>query len=704
MSNGCINGKCEDLKELYGQLDLNTKVYILPEDAGNNFQIIDGKPALRVSSKNRQRYNQYIDQTGTKQKGQGANQTTNTLVYKPIKAYIDETKFKNDVFQWNDFNDEKEYNNTTKPFIVALTTRKQDVMKAAKISSDVYNELAKMSFGIYGAESNYGDTHSAAGNLARAANKVLDPKSSSSPDYKSKATTYGANENTRSVGLTQIRWNYLNEDEKEALKQVGITSNKDFLDPKKAAIGTVTILGVRYNQQLNDKQKQDVWKYLPTKWNSRSNYADRVKSNSSYLSFRQLDKKQEGGEFSIAQVGMEKKPFPSYKDFLASIQKDKVINYKERPREVVIESTKTIVPETPKKLTKQQAKIVQKDLYENPFKPEGITSGDKVVDFLYNNEWLMDVPIVGGYIKDKAREIAENSGGSQTVNDIEKKIPAFIDGSSYTGNFGIDPNNPNGATLIDQYFSKDALLPKSKYKPTDDYLEFLPSYSVKGGFNQNPKQIEKFNYILNYNTQDSKYREFLKNKKPIYLGEDTGFPYIIGVDLGGHKTGIGWDDKMNLPYLSISDAWDFEPSNYSKKWTDNENDRNKAFIQSYLMHKAGNPFKIYDRFYFDPETKEYIPDEQLGTYKKGGESKPGSLMQAYNSLLIKKKMGGDIANKKQFGGQLNSGNISMYKDYIKGIIGNEEQAIKNYDKLNRIYYSKAKELGMTAANYIMTYL
>ena len=46
----------------------------------------------------------------------------------------------------------------------------------------------------------------------------------------------------------------------------------------------------------------------------------------------------------------------------------------------------------------------------------------------------------------------------------------------------------------------------------------------------------------------------------------------------------------------------------------------------------------------------------------------------------------------------------MYKDYVKGNIGNEEQAVKNYDKLNRIYYSKAKELGMTAANYIMTYI
>jgi len=61
-------------------------------------------------------------------------------------------------------------------------------------------------------------------------------------------------------------------------------------------------------------------------------------------------------------------------------------------------------------------------------------------------------------------------------------------------------------------------------------------------------------------------------------------------------------------------------------------------------------------------------------------------------------------NKKQFGGQLNSTNITMYKDYIKGNIGNEELAIKNYDKLNRIYYSKAKELGMTTANYIMTYI
>jgi hypothetical protein len=64
----------------------------------------------------------------------------------------------------------------------------------------------------------------------------------------------------------------------------------------------------------------------------------------------------------------------------------------------------------------------------------------------------------------------------------------------------------------------------------------------------------------------------------------------------------------------------------------------------------------------------------------------------------------EVLNKKEFGGQLNSGNITMYRDYVKGIIGNETEAVKNYDKLNRIYYSKAKELGMTASNYVMTYI
>jgi hypothetical protein len=336
---------------------------------------------------------------------------------------------------------------------------------------------------------------------------------------------------------------------------------------------------------------------------------------------------QDGGEIPMAQNGT-KKPIPSYKDFLASIKKDKVVDYKERPREVVSESTKTVVPKLQKKLTKQQAKIVQEDFYKNPVKQEGITSGDKAVDFLYNNEWLMDVPIVGGYIKNKAKQIAKDSGGRQIVDDIEKKAGAtgFTDElDNYTGNTNFIRNK---STLLDQYFSKDALLPKSKYKPTDDYLEFLPSYSIKGDLDKDNQRIMALNSEIDHQTNFShlEYKEFLKNKKPIYIKDNyTGMAGILGADLGSYKTGIAWDDKMNLPYMSVSDAWDFEPSVYSKKWAGNDAGKektDKAFIQSYLLHKAGNPFKVYDRFYFDPKTKEYIPDNSIQKRQTGGSVYP----------------------------------------------------------------------------------
>ena len=301
MSNGCLNGKCEDLTDMYNRFDVGTKVYILPEDKGNRFQIVDGKPVLKVDPANRAKYNQYIDKTGKVQKGQGINQSVNTLNYKPIQAVFDEKRFKENVFTTMDFNDEEEYQNSTIPYYQALVKRKQDIMKAAQIPSDVYNELAKMSFGIYGTESNYGDTHSALGNLARAGAKVINRKGSSSPDYKSKATTYGVDDSTNSVGYTQIRWAQLNNDEKNVLKKLGITSNKDFLNPEKAAIATTAILGVRYNQQLTNEERKDIWKNLPAKWNRRENYGSRVKQNAQYLNFQQLMKM--GGIIPKAQVG-----------------------------------------------------------------------------------------------------------------------------------------------------------------------------------------------------------------------------------------------------------------------------------------------------------------------------------------------------------------------------------------------------------------
>ena len=303
VSNGCIRCNRTTLNNLVRNLENSSQVFILPEEEGNNFVVENGKLLFKgninapknekgefINPETNQVSNvpYYKDFNGDWQKGQGLNTSPTTLNYVPIKLELNEELFRENVFQTFDFNDEKELN-TTRSFISALENNKQRVMRAVKISGDVYNDIAKMAFGIYGTESNFGDTHSAIGNLGRAVRKVISPKSSSSPDVVSKATTYGAGNENNSVGYTQIRWSQLNNREKEVLRTLNINSNKDFLNPEKAAIATVAILGVRYQEQLTPEQRKNIDVYLPKTWNNRSNYASRVKSNSQYLNVYELN-------------------------------------------------------------------------------------------------------------------------------------------------------------------------------------------------------------------------------------------------------------------------------------------------------------------------------------------------------------------------------------------------------------------------------
>jgi len=295
-SNGCINGKCSDLQGLYDMgLPNGTNVFILPDDEGNSFEMVDGQAVMRMSATNRESYQQY-ERNGQSYKGQGGNYTTETLNFKPIRAQFDVENFKKDVFTALDFNDETELYETTIPFINALMENKQEIMKATSIPGDVYNQIAKIAFGIYGTESNFGDTHSAVGNFSRAVNKYMNPKQSSSPDVKSKRETYGLDNDSNSVGYTQIRFSFLNDTERAALEQFDINDNSDMLDPEKAAIATAIVLGIRYNEQLTPTQKKNPMRYLPTKWNNGTNYATKVKDNSKYLAIEQFDKMKAGGE------------------------------------------------------------------------------------------------------------------------------------------------------------------------------------------------------------------------------------------------------------------------------------------------------------------------------------------------------------------------------------------------------------------------
>lgn len=299
----------------------------------------------------------------------------------------------------------------------------------------------------------------------------------------------------------------------------------------------------------------------------------------------------------------------------------------------------------------QEAKAeAEKEKYYNP-EVKDVKTGDKNLDLLYKNQWLMDVPILGDYIKGKAKEVAEKSGGATYVYDLKdlelgKKVGEI---DKYSGKM-VNYDNKTGLItsrkipkLVDQYFSDKPLFGKAKYKPTSDYLTFLPTYSLKGDYDKKlltdskldqsfkktidnvlGAEYDKTGLYVKKNKNsilgNKVYDEFIKNKKPIYTHTSEIGPVsdFLGVDLGAHKVGIAWDKEKNLPYISVSDAWDFEPTEYVKKresFSPKSKERNemdeKMYVEASLMHKAGKPFKVYDRFYFDPKTKKYISDAEV---------------------------------------------------------------------------------------------
>lgn len=312
----------------------------------------------------------------------------------------------------------------------------------------------------------------------------------------------------------------------------------------------------------------------------------------------------------------------------------------------------------------QYKRYKEQDKYFNPEKRQNITSGDWKQDLLYQNDWLINTPLIGDYIKGEAKKIATASGGAPFLNPEEVADSQNNGKTNYTG------GDKKGVTLIDQYFSEKPLYNTAKYKPTSDYLEFLPTYSVKENFEKNPDKQKVFNQELTnfmFLGDNKRYNEFIKNKKPVYRRAKDGSEIadLLEVDLGGHKTGAAWDDEVNLPYVSVSDAWDFEPKAYSKKWDgltladdnkDTKENKEKSFIQSYLMHKAGNPFKIYDRFYFDPKTKKYIPDSEI------------------DKLRPKKQEGGKIIKDNQ-GQRKHKGNITEIEGNVMATDGYGDLAL-----------------------------
>jgi len=297
--------------------------------------------------------------------------------------------------------------------------------------------------------------------------------------------------------------------------------------------------------------------------------------------------------------------------------------------------------------------MTEEEEYYNP-EIRDITSGDWRQDFLYKNPWLMDTPIFGDVIKDLAKEVAsQHSGATRSsvplVGLTFDKVAGWFgaqDTWQYDGsNMNRRVGPPGKHKLLDIYFQEEDErdLAKSIYTPKDDYYEWLPSYSLKGnlvdeyyggkkGGRPTGRWIsnqDDISSIIDGLLKDEgiTWEDFMTNKKTLFADSYSrghNASRLLDANLAHHKQGLGWDEERQLPYMSISDAWDFSPGDYSKRWRSGtekgreergeeggKETENQAYIQASIMHQAGNPFKIYDRFYIDPETRKYITDEDV---------------------------------------------------------------------------------------------
>lgn len=204
-SNGCVNFTKNDFKKMEKYIGVGTQVYILPEDKNNTFIVKNGQ----------------INLTQKKFTGQVLTSLQNN---NPKVLKID---FKNHALE----------NDSTKKFTNTLQLKKLELMKKLNIDNDTYNNLAKLSLGIAGQESNYGKSFKYWAkenfpNVVSFFKKVL------------------GNKSCNSKGLTQMKIkSYTDPKTKKLLAEYKINEN-NLSAPENSAIATMIVLSSMYKNEL----------------------------------------------------------------------------------------------------------------------------------------------------------------------------------------------------------------------------------------------------------------------------------------------------------------------------------------------------------------------------------------------------------------------------------------------------------------------
>jgi hypothetical protein len=209
-TNGCVGFSKKDLMELYKTVSIEEKVYILPDNPNNKYKIMDGELRFLSNQKN-------------------VNKTFRPYESKPIIIEAENPT------------------ETAKIFLMTISENKEKLMSLyPTISNNVYNELAKIAYGILGQESSFGTYGKARGQYGRI------------KDIGASVVGIKA-----SVGPCQIRLENIDQKVKDAFN---IKRGVDLFKVKTSAIATMSILldnylYVSHNGKVDEYKKLVILKY-----------------------------------------------------------------------------------------------------------------------------------------------------------------------------------------------------------------------------------------------------------------------------------------------------------------------------------------------------------------------------------------------------------------------------------------------------------
>jgi len=221
--------------------------------------------------------------------------------------------------------------------------------------------------------------------------------------------------------------------------------------------------------------------------------------------------------------------------------------------------------------------------------------------------------------------------------------------------------------------------------------------------------------VSNYSFQE--YQDDLKAQENLSLkGWDSKrqlwFPTPApekggGFDIGyGHKIKRGEDFSKGLTNDQVNNLFKrdidtkfkaakstFNNRNLSRSW-DELDQQEQILLTDYQYNGVLHDFKKFMKAVADKDK-----DLMLKEYVRYDDGVPLGKRNDWTKSYI------DTNLNYKTGGQLND--LNIYSDYINGNYDDikfEKEAQKVYDKLNRMHYKNAKQFGMSAPNYIMTYL